>query len=274
MKSVVPFSALYRPPRHPTEPLPEKAVLHDWTVETDPQFPLADPLAHFSSATGEYVIPIDGLYTLVVQLIPINGAPIASAARRRERVHYALRLTSPPCPASDQTDTVDATFLDVGSTNFGELVHLKCGTRIACLQMPGGTNTESVRMKIELIQRKRKRAKPQLTRKEVKKRRNQNRKRRSSTSVSDPSSPSTAPAITTVSHIIQSGPASAEEDDDGFDDDDDYDSWSDSDENDWESGFESDSTTEEVVNSKRSIRRLTKRFKAASTSSTTSSFAN
>lgn len=268
MKSVTPFSALYRPACNSTEPLLEKSVLLDWTVETDPQFPLADPSLNFSPSTGEYIIPIDGLYTLIVQLIPINGAPIASAARRRQHVHYALRLISPPEHTSDQADLVDATYLDVGSTNFGELIHLKAGTRVACLHMPGARNTESVRIKVELIQRKLKRSKPQLTRKQAKKRRNQSRKRSATVAMSNSGSPKLVPEPSFFPSIV-SPPVSTEDDDDI--DDNDYDSWSDSDSNDWESGFESDSTADELPYSNRNVRRLAKRFRAASTSP---SFAN
>lgn len=263
MKSVVPFSALYLPPCNSTEPLLHKSVLIDWTVETDPQFPLADPSGNFSPTTGEYTIPIDGLYTLIVQLIPINGAPIASAAKHRQNVHYALRLISPPNSSSDQADYVDATYLDVGSTNFGELIHLKAGTRVACLYMPGARKTESVRMKIELIQRKLKRSKPQLTRKQAKRRRNQNRKRNAAMAMSNPGSP-VLTSVSSISSTVNSAPASIEDDDNDFIDYE-YDSWSDSDSNDWESGFESDSTTDELPHSNRNVRRLAKRFRAATT---------
>lgn len=300
MKKPAPFSALYLPPRLPTEASKEKTVLIEWTVESDPQFPEADPSANFSASTGEYVIPMDGLYTIVAQVIPINGAPIASAASRRKKVDYALRLATTEENCADEVGEVgevSATFHDIGCTNFGEMIHLKQGTRIACLKMPEAIGRDSVRLKVELVQRKRKRNKPQLTRKQVKKHRNQSRKRSGASCSSTVTSlsatctfkHSSCPVVSAslrdgvygyrnvrnsyrsgvMNNLVDynaSGSGNADVDaDENDDDDDDDDSSSGSDSSDWESGFESDSTFDQLPHSDRGVRRLAKRFKTTST---------
>lgn len=294
-KTFPPFSALYRPPRSRERPPTDKVVLTHWEVEPDPQFP--DPHTNFNPVTGEYTIPTDGLYTLIVQIIPINGATLISAARRRRNVDYALRLNYPPppnpprnpapssashpdtsalhgasanCPAQD---TVHTSFLDVGSVNFGELKHLSAGTRLACIKMPGATDHECIRLKVELVQRKRKRTRPELTRKQLKKRRKDKRKflhhtaspqyhRHASSSAHDTDSSRHDHQLVLParrSHTPDAiGNGEAADSNDEWDDDSSSDS-------EWD--FDSDSTSDELLHSKKGVIRLAKRLRASATAS-------
>lgn len=256
-KVIAPFSALYRPPRPPPSAPSEKTTLIDWVVEADPQFPDLDPAEYFVKSKGEYVAPIDGLYTIKVQLIPINGATLGSSSRRRQRVDYALRLTSPP-DRETNPDAIQSTYLDIGSVSFGELAHLHAGTRIGCIQMPGAVGQECVRMMVDLIQRKRKREQPELTRKELKKLRKD--KRKAGAQVKTPSSLGIDPIVS--SSDTASSPTGDEDgnsDDDGYSDDSD-------DSEDWEFNFESDSTSDDLPDSKKNVSRLAKRLKTNTSS--------
>lgn len=241
MKNVVPFSALYLAPRR-SQPAPtEKTTLLDWTIEDDPTYPNGDPLINFNEPSGEYVVPIDGQYLLVVQLIPTNYFYLSSKARMRSHVDYAIRLNLPP-DHEPTPDAIQASYLDVGSRNFGELIHFKAQTRIACVQMQGAPGWANVRLKVELVQRKRKRFVPQLTRKEIKSRRKEKRRADAERAASNPSKSSS----------------------DQCDSDDDSD---DSDDSEWETGFESDSTSEDLPNSNKVVGRSAKRFKSGAAQS-------
>lgn len=254
--SVPDFSALHCPPRHSASQSQEKAPLRQWNVEQIAALSSSlRPRTHpcFDPAAGLYIVAVDGLYSLVVQLIPIGVARYAhSSPVRRAWVDYVIRVQEPPAPDAKPEDTIESEFYDVGSVNFAQVVHLKKGTSITCMKMPNCAASECVRLKIELLQRKRKRpAPPELTKKEMKKRKKIKRKADSAASpLSSPSYTDNHKTPTPHRNSETSPPYDTSEDDD------------DDEESDWSHGFESDTTADDLPYSKRGVGRLAKRFKA------------
>lgn len=118
--------------------------------------------------------------------------------------------------------------------------------------MPSCAASECVRLKVELLQRKRKRpAPPELTKKEMKK-----RKKIKRIAESAASSLNSLPNGNTLNPQNYHGKTENLASRDSSDDDDDDDS-------DWSHGFESDTTADDLPHSNRGVGRLAKRFKAA-----------
>lgn len=254
--SVPDFSALHCPPRWGSPPPLEKADIVDWNVEAV-AYPTSTSRLHtdrhpcFDPTIGTYTIPVDGLYTIVVQLIPIGAAIVEHAGRgNRTAVDYVVRVQEPPDAGTEPDDTIENEYFDVGSVNLAQVVHLKAGTRISCMRMPASAGSECVRLKIDILQRKRKRpAPPELSKKELKKRKKMKRKAESiASSLSSGRDPHSPP--------IYHGRAETSRVHDSSDDDD-------GDDSDWSNGFESDTTEDDLPHSKRGVGRLAKRFKGA-----------
>lgn len=232
------FSALHCP-RRDVSASAEKETILTWNIEGDDR-------AHsdFNSRTGTFIVPVDGMYLLVVELIPIGSPILSTDLQSRRSVHYALRLKEQL--QNDDDDKIESIYLDVGSMNLGQMEHLKAGTAITCIRMPGTGPNECVRLKVELAFRKRKRDEKALSKKELKRRKKKKREvGRGETRV-------------LVAHAGRADRVSTESDDDD-------DSESDSE---WEFGFESDSTSDELEDVKRGVGRMAKRFKADPNSGT------
>lgn len=173
------LSGLNRPPPTSAKRMAKPQVLTNWHVDgAEGQ----TKHAHFDEADGVFRVPRDGLYSIVVEVIPTDGtANVSDALSRRKEVSYAVRIEEPPIPANDDgdgdNDGITTEFLDVGPVSFGELIHMKTGARLSIQGL--AARRESIRLKVELVQRKRKRARsPELTKKELKKMKKKNRKKR------------------------------------------------------------------------------------------------
>lgn len=240
------FSALYCPPRTGDPTVKEKMVLSGWTVEG-----LSKNPSHlcFNPAAGEYTVSVDGLYSLIVELIPIGSVRLEYEQNKRAQVEYALRITEPDPEQPDQSDHVESEFLDVGPINLGQMKHLRTGNVISCLCMPPTLAQTCVRLKIACIQRKKKRPRPvELSKKEQKKRKKMKRKAESiASSLSsgmEVSSSKPCPGSSDTSRAHESS------EDDNSD-------------SEWSNGFESDTTEDNLPHSARGVGRLAKRFKSS-----------
>lgn len=237
--SVHDFSALYCPPTRAQLqfPRPHKAPLVGWKVELDLPLP-AHPC--FDHRTGVYLVDKEGLYSVVVQLIPIGGPLLMSHhVLARTTVEYVLRIEEPPVEGVDEDEIVDADFRDVGPHNFAEMLHLKQGARLTCIRMPSGVGTECVRFKVQLLQRKRKRAtSPILTKKQLKKRKMNRRKAQAA-----------AAARSDQYGRCYSGAETSKS------------CGSDSSDSEWSNGFDSDTSQDHLDYSNRGVNRLAKRLK-------------
>lgn len=254
--SVPDFSALHCPPRWGSPSLLEKVEIVGWNVETighstSASRPQPDHHPCFDPTCGTYTVSVDGLYTIVVQLIPIGAAIVEHAGRGiRTSVDYVVRVQEPPDAGTEPDDTIESEYFDVGSVNLAQVAHLKAGTRISCIRMPASLGSECVRLKIDILQRKRKLpAPPELSKKELKKRKKMKRKAESiASSLSsgrDASSPRMYHGSAETSRVHDSS-----DEDEGND-------------SDWSNGFESDTTEDNLPHSKRGVVRLAKRFKGA-----------
>lgn len=230
-------SALYKP-RHIH--LPERTTLLGWEIDSD-TFPPDNPTHPcFDSESGVYTVPNDGLYLINVQLIPIGAPNLYSDRHTRKSVVYAVCLHTPSA-----TDEIESRFLDVGSFSFGQIEHLAKGTRVSCIRFPSGLPNDCVRFRVELVIRKRRREEVEISKKELKKRRKKKKKDMEK---------ERKPVALNSPLPFKKGPQPIESEDD---DDSDSDS-------EWEHGFESDSTSDELLHSAKGVRRLAKRFKASS----------
>lgn len=152
--TVVPdFSALCFPPEIVDGPPLLRQTLRDWQVETDSSLIASQHPIHecFDPAEGIYTIRSDGYYTIKVEYIPIGGTPLSFTARNRQQVSYAVRIQSP-----DDEETDDE-FVDIGTRNYHQMHHLKTNTSISCVRMTTHRPPESLRLKVEMVFRKKKR---------------------------------------------------------------------------------------------------------------------
>jgi len=148
---------------------------------------------NFDESHGIFLVPRDGLYSIVVEVIPTDGgANVSDALSRRKEVSYAVRIEEPPNEEDEDDNDLTTEFRDVGPVSFGELIHLKSGARLSIQGL--APRRESIRLKIELIQRKRKRARePELSKKELKKlKKKQKKRKRESSSTAASESDTTA----------------------------------------------------------------------------------
>lgn len=182
----------------------------------DPDTGMINP--HFDDKTGIYKIPKDGLYVVSVQLIPIGGATLRNAHRTRLSVNYALKI-------SDSVDDDD--YRDVGSRNYGEMIHFRKGTVLSCVRVAGAPARECVRFNVCCVQRKRKRETKVPSKKEIKRRKR---------------------AASRAARVER----------DSSDGESDHSS-----ESEWDHGFESDTTRDELPHSTKNVGRLAKRLKTA-----------
>lgn len=241
--TVATFSAIHCLPRTPSSSIPEKCTLRNWTIEPDPNHHVSLSESLFNLETGEYTTPIDGLYSLIVQLIPVNGANTISTPRQRNKVKYVLHITKPSHLATAD-DAIISDFHDIGSINYAQLVHLAAGSRVSCLQMPGTTSRECVRLKLELIQRKRKRPNDEdLSASDLQKRKL--RRKSKKLKLEPDGARDSRPNHERSRHHT---------------DDSDNDSGSD-----WDNEFDSDAASDDLPHSKRGVGRLAKRLKTATT---------
>ncbi len=173
-----PLSALYRPStldrlRESTE----VNVLTEW--EVDDSLRVEYLVAQgFDPKKGIFTCKRDGLYSIIVQIIPTDGgANVSNALRRRTDVAYCVHVQEPKSEKDDKEDEESSKFYDVGPTSFGELLHLKAGAQLSISSLPGSLRRESVRLSIDLVQRKRKRSpEPELTKKQLRKLRKKRRR--------------------------------------------------------------------------------------------------
>lgn len=239
------FSALHCPPRARADPPKDKVALTGWSVEG-----ALEHHACFNPTSGEYTVAADGLYSIVVELIPIGNAHLEHEQTRRLQVEYAIRILEPRRDhPSDPADEIESEFLDVGSVNFGQVKHLRAGNVVTCLRMPAASGHYSVRLKVDCIQRKKKRPRaPEPSKKELKKRKKMKRKAESiASSLSSGTDAGSLHPFHASSDTCRLHESS---------DDDDSDS-------DWSDGFESDTTEDELPHSNRGVGRLAKRFKCS-----------
>lgn len=169
------LSALYRP--SPADRKGSKSstqVLSNWHIDDSQGSEKSAEHSNFNAGKGELTTPNDGLYSVVVELIPTDGgANVSGALSRRKEVAYIVRVEEPPAENADDSDdeAEGIKFLDVGPMSFGEVMHLRAGTKISVCMLPNVVSRESVRIKIEIVQRKRKRGEDrELSKKERKKR--------------------------------------------------------------------------------------------------------
>ena len=147
-------------------PPPIKTTVDAW--EFDDISPLHP---HFDETKGVFKVPCDGLYTIKLQIIPLDG-DVLIINRQRTSVRYAIRLEH-PCPKDGDIESV---YRDVGSSSFGQLEHLARGTTISCERLPDCVQPlrirhECLRLGVACIQRKRKGTEQPLSKNERKKRR-------------------------------------------------------------------------------------------------------
>ncbi|PXF49557.1 hypothetical protein BWQ96_00627 [Gracilariopsis chorda] len=233
MDAACDFSALHCPCTNPPPPSAETAVVKGWTIERDTIENNSHPC--FDPVSASYIVPVDGLYKIVVELIPLGGPAIVNDNNRRQIVPYALCLQEPPTQLDDQ---ILRRYHDIGN-KFAKVEHIKAGTTITCIRMPNVPGDECIRFKVEIILRKRKREERELTKKEKKR----NKRQRRQAMARHP----------TILPARGRGDASRLHDNDPNPQD--LDDASDSD-SEWENGFESDSTSDDLPSS-----RLAKRFK-------------
>jgi hypothetical protein len=147
-------------------------ALQNWTV---------DGSSHpaFDAASGIYISPRDGLYAVCVQVLPCDGTAtvardVSLLVRPRTSVDYVLQVVA---PLVGDEDFIAEELFDVGARSYGEVLHLQKGTRLAVLVMPRAGYGDSLRFKVDLVQRKRKRnTEPELSEKEIKKLEKQKKK--------------------------------------------------------------------------------------------------
>lgn len=241
------LSALYIPPRTALKPRTEKSVLEKWVVEPRE----SPPHPCFDAATGVYTVGVDGLYSVIVQVIPTGGgANAADAGRRRKKVDYAVRLRDAAEGAVGDGDGVESEFLDVGQASFGEVLHLRARSSVSVYMMPTCDGTDSIRLKVDIVQRKRKRdPEPELSKKELKQRRKKAKRR-----VTDPAK---AGFAATGASVTEQKPALDEGEKEGEEDSEESSS------SQWSNAFSSDWSGDEFPHSKKGVGRLAKRFKHA-----------
>jgi hypothetical protein len=130
----------------------------------------------FDAASGVYTIQRDGLYAVYVQVLPSDGR--AHVAREvlsvpRTSVQYVLRVSERRKNSTgghvDDEDAVEDEYLDVGERSFGEVLHLRAGSELSLWAMPSARR-DSLRLKVDILMRKRKRSpEPELSARELKK---------------------------------------------------------------------------------------------------------
>jgi hypothetical protein len=169
--TVIPeFSAFHRASHTGTDfsGAKEKTSIEGWEVDGGKH-------PAFDDASGVYTIQRDGLYAVYVQVLPSDGR--AHVAREvlsvpRTSVQYVLRVaesrkSSTEGPINDE-DAVEDEYLDVGERSFGEVLHLRAGGRLSLWAMPSARR-DSLRIKIDILMRKRKRSpEPELSARELK----------------------------------------------------------------------------------------------------------
>jgi hypothetical protein len=151
------LSALLRRSHKTTRPVvsTSRNALAGWTVDggTHPAF---------DSAIGVYTAPRDALYAVFVQVLPCDGSAavardLSALVRPRTSVDYVLHVVAPLPAGEEDADVVAEELFDVGARSYGEVLHLAKGTKLAVLSMPSAGNGDSLRFKIDIVQRKRKR---------------------------------------------------------------------------------------------------------------------
>lgn len=147
------FSALCFPPEIVDGPTFIRQTIRDWQVETDSSLNASRHPIHecFDPIQGVYTVRSDGIYSIKVEYIPIGGARLSFTARKRQQVSYAVRIQS---PGDEETDDE---FVDIGPTNYYQTHHLKTNTCISCVRMTTHRPPESLRLKVEMVFRKKKR---------------------------------------------------------------------------------------------------------------------
>ncbi|PXF39722.1 hypothetical protein BWQ96_10576 [Gracilariopsis chorda] len=164
MEAACDFSALHCPSTNPPPPSAEKTVVKGWEIERD----IVEDNTHpcFDHGSASYTVPADGLYKIVVELIPLGGPAIFNDNNQRQIVPYSLCLQEPPNELDDQ---IIRRYHDIGN-KLAKVEHIKAGTTISCIRMPNVPGDECIRFKVEIILRKRKRDKREPIRKEKKNR--------------------------------------------------------------------------------------------------------
>jgi hypothetical protein len=170
--TVIPeFSAFHRASHTGTDfsGTKEKASIEGWEVDGGKH-------PAFDDASGVYTILRDGLYAVYVQVLPSDGR--AHVAREvlsvpRTSVQYVLRVAEPRKSSTEghinDEDAVEDEYLDVGERSFGEVLHLRAGSGLSLWAMPSARR-DSLRIKIDILMRKRKRSpEPELSTRELKK---------------------------------------------------------------------------------------------------------
>jgi hypothetical protein len=151
------LSALHRRSHKATRPVvsTSRNALAGWTVDggTHPAF---------DCASGVYTAPRDALYAVFVQVLPCDGSAavardLSALVRPRTSVDYVLHVVAPLRAGEEDADVVAEELFDVGARSYGEVLHLAKGTKISVLSMPSARNGDSLRFKIDIVQRKRKR---------------------------------------------------------------------------------------------------------------------
>lgn len=229
------ISALHCPASQPPPTSSHKTIITDWTIERDL---IDNRRAHpcFDSKSGCYNVPVDGLYKIFVEIIPLGSPLLLNDKKNRRFVPYAICLQE---LAEDHEDHIQRCYHDIG-TKFAKVEHLKAGTQITCVRMPNIPGDECLRIKVEIIIRKRKRDERQLTKKEKRERKKHQKRHaiaRRHALLPTRGRPD-ASALHSNDYLQNAS-------DDGSESD-----------SEWEHGFESDSTSEEEPTS-----RLAKRFK-------------
>lgn len=172
-----PLSALYRPPvTSGSRKSTHLNKLTEWEVDDDSIQGVENILIQgFDSGKGVFTCKRDGLYSVIVQIIPTDGgANVSTALGRRKDVAYCVHVQEPDTEQPDENsrdnDEEELKYYDVGPTSFAEILHLRSGSKLSIHLMPGCSHRESVRLTIDIVQRKRKRApEPELTKKELRK---------------------------------------------------------------------------------------------------------
>ncbi|PXF39592.1 hypothetical protein BWQ96_10711 [Gracilariopsis chorda] len=228
MEAACDFSALHCPSTNPPPPSAEKTVVKGWAIERD----IVEDNTHpcFDHGSASYTVPADGLYKIVVELIPLGGPAIFNDNNQRQIVPYSLCLQEPPNELDDQ---IIRRYHDIGN-KLAKVEHIKAGTTISCIRMPNVPGDECIRFKVEIILRKRKRDKREPTRKEKKNRKRMLRRQ------------TMAHHLTTLS---SHGSGDASRLHDYYPHPQHLGGTSDSD-SEWEKGFESDSTSDDLPSSR------------------------
>lgn len=238
------LSALFRPlARDWKNVANDMKVLTDWEIDGDPTHPF------FDTTSGVFKVPTGGLYCVVVELIPTDGgANVEGALHRRKTVAYVLRVEDPQVG-----DTPHSTnFLDVGPSSFGEMMRLREGAILSVCMMPEIQCRESVRIKIDLVQRKRQRENDEdeeVTEKERKKRTKKRRKERAKSKLGT-SAVKHEPGKVELKRESTELMVKPEPKDENS-----------SCSSDWSSQFSSDNSEDELPHSKKAVSRLAKDIK-------------